>query len=228
MKYKIIATGSQGNAVVLNDTILIDCGVSFKALKDVYKDLKLVLLTHLHSDHFNRTTINRLALSRPTLRFACCEWLVPELLRHEGLNGCSVPQRNIDVLEVGKIYDYGAFKVSPIKLYHDVKNCGYRLFFDKEKVLYATDTAHLDGITAKNYDLYMIEANYQEDDLQERIQAKQESGQYCYEINVASRHLSHEQASEFLLNNMGSKSDYVFLHQHKEKAAKPKEWEYTD
>ncbi len=49
MEYEIISTGSQGNAVVLNKNILIDIGVSFKALKNVYRNLSLVLLTHIHS-----------------------------------------------------------------------------------------------------------------------------------------------------------------------------------
>lgn len=49
MDCEVIASGSKGNAVVLNKNILIDAGVSFKALKDVYKDLKIVLLTHIHS-----------------------------------------------------------------------------------------------------------------------------------------------------------------------------------
>ena len=49
MEYEIISTGSQGNAVVLEKYILIDVGVSFKALRKVYKSLKLVLLTHIHS-----------------------------------------------------------------------------------------------------------------------------------------------------------------------------------
>lgn len=228
MTYNIISTGSQGNAVVLNDYILIDCGVSFKALKDVYKQLKIVLLTHSHIDHFNRTTIKRLSMYRPTIRFACCEWLVPDLLKHEGLGGCAVPQRQIDVLEIGKIYDYGAFKVSPIKLYHNVPNCGYRLFFGEKKAIYATDTAHLNGITAKDYDLFMIEANYTEEDLEKRIIAKTAAGQYCYELNVADRHLSHEQASQFLLENMGKNSNYVFLHGHKDKPEKKRDWEYAD
>lgn len=46
--YNIIATGSKGNAVVIDQKILIDCGVSFKALSKVYRALKLVLLTHIH------------------------------------------------------------------------------------------------------------------------------------------------------------------------------------
>ncbi len=222
MEYNIISTGSQGNAVVLNNNILIDCGIPFKALKDVYRQLQIVLLTHEHGDHFNKTTISRLAKERPTLRFACCEWLVNYLV-NAGAN-----PRNIDVLEIGKLYDYRAFKVSPVKLYHDVPNCGYRVFANGKKAIYCTDTEHLDGISAKEYDLYMIEANYEADDLQERINRKLETGEYCYELNVASRHLSKEQADEFLLENMGNNSDYVFLHGHKDKAENVEDWGYHD
>ena len=160
-------------------------------------------------------------MERPTLRFACCQWLVPELM------AIGVSPRNIDVLKIGRIYDYGVLKVSPVKLYHDVPNCGYRLFFGDKKAIYATDTAHLNGITAKGYELYLIEANYDEDDLEERIVAKTAAGQYCYELKVAERHLSHEQASEFLMQNMGNNSEYVFLHQHKSKP-KANDWGYAD
>lgn len=222
MKYNIISTGSHGNAVVLNNCILIDCGVSFKTLKEVYKDIKIVLLTHIHTDHFNPTTIGMLARERPTLRFACCEWLVADLVN------CNVPKQNIDVLEIEKLYDYGAFKVSPIKLYHNVPNAGYRVYFGDEKAIYATDTEHLDGITAKDYDLYLIEANYTEEDLENRINAKMETGEYCYELNVANRHLSHEQASEFLLENMRNNSEYAFLHGHIERTKKQGDWDYQD
>lgn len=221
MNYNIISTGSQGNAVVLNDCILIDCGVSFKALKEVYKGLKLVLLTHLHSDHFRPQTLKRLADERATLRFGCCQWLVKPLV------DAGIPKQSIDVYEIGKIYDYKAFKVSPIKLYHNVPNCGYRVFASGEKAIYATDTGHLQGITAKDYDLYMIESNYDEDDLEQRIIEKTAAGQYCYELYVAERHLSHTQASEWLMQNMSAKSEYVFLHGHKDREQN-KDWSYKD
>lgn len=208
--YNIISTGSKGNAVVLNDIILIDCGVSFKALKEVYKDLKIVLLTHIHSDHFNRTTLRLLSEARPTLRFACCEWLVTPLLE------TGISKRNIDVLEIGKIYDYKAFKVSPVKLYHDVPNCGYRLFFGKEKAFYATDTSTLAGITAKDYDLYLVEANHLEEEIQKRISEKKANGEFAYEIRATRNHLSKEQCDAWFYENIGN-GEYVYLHQHQER-----------
>ena len=45
----IINSGSDGNAVIIYKTILIDCGVSFKKIRPFLKDLKIVLLTHIHS-----------------------------------------------------------------------------------------------------------------------------------------------------------------------------------
>ena len=98
--YNIIATGSKGNAVVIDQKILIDCGVSFKALSKVYRALKLVLLTHIHSDHFQPTTLRLLAENRPTLRFACCAWLCKPLV------DAGVPVSQIDVLEPGHMYGY--------------------------------------------------------------------------------------------------------------------------
>ena len=74
VKYNIISTGSDGNATILEDFVLIDCGVPYKALEPYVTKLKLVLLTHIHSDHFQKRTIKRLAEERPTLRFGCCGW----------------------------------------------------------------------------------------------------------------------------------------------------------
>ena len=163
MNYKIISSCSTGNATIIKDIILIDCGVTFKKLEKYYKKLKIVLLTHIHSDHFKKETIKKLAQERPTLRFACCEWLLKPLLE------CEVERKNIDVLQIGTKYDYKLFKIVPIKLYHDVPQCGYRVLFDDYKVIYMTDTKTVEGISAKNYDLYLVEGNYDEDEIEETI-----------------------------------------------------------
>ena len=211
MNYKIISSCSTGNAVIIRDFILIDCGVTFKKLEKYYKNLKIVLLTHIHQDHFKKATIRKLAQERPTLRFACCKWLLEDLIK------CGVSKKNIDVLEIGIKYNYKLFKIVPIKLYHDVPQCGYRVLFDDYKVIYATDTKTLEGITAKDYDLYLIEGNYEDEEIEERIRKKQQVQQYCYEYRARYTHLSKGQASDFLLKNMGKNSEYVFMHEHVER-----------
>lgn len=206
MNYKIINSGSDENATIIENAILIDCGVPFKKLKDDYRHLAIVLLTHIHQDHFNRTTIKRLTKERPLLRFGCGEWLVHDLIN------CGVNKRNIDVYEIGHKYNYGAFKLIPVQLYHDVPQCGYRLFINDYKVFYATDTKTLEGIKAECYDYYFVEANYiDEQELHER------ACNDIYESRVKNTHLSKEQATNWLLENMGANSVYEFMHLHKER-----------
>lgn len=211
MNYNIISTGSQGNAIVVDGKILIDCGIPFKKLAPYVKDLKIVLLTHIHGDHFNKATIRKLAKERPALRFACGKWLIADLLQ------CGVSPSKIDVCETSRVYNYGWFQLSNIKLYHDVENCGWRLFLQNEKAIYITDTSTVQGIVAKNYNLYMIEANYEENELQERIKAKQEAGVFAYEYRVPKTHLSKEECDQWLLDNIGENSEAVYLHQHQGK-----------
>ena len=91
------------------------------------------------------------------------------------------------------------------------------LLFDNYKAIYMTDTKTVEGISAKNYDLYLIEGNYDEDEIEERIKEKQQDCKYVYEFRAKDSHLSKQQASEFLLNNMGENSEYVFMHQHVER-----------
>ena len=158
--YRIISTGSQGNAVIVNDFMLIDCGVPYKSLAKYVPRLKLVLLTHIHSDHFRPSTLRRLSLERPLLRFGCCRWLVSALVK------AGVPTSNIDVLEPDVMYGYGVCNVIPVSLVHNVPNCGYKIHFPAGKVFYATDTNNLNGIVARHYDLYMIEANYEDAEIQ--------------------------------------------------------------
>lgn len=210
MNYKVINTGSDGNATVLNDKVLIDCGVTFKKLKPYIKELQLVLLTHKHQDHFNKRTIRSLAEERPKLRFGCCEWLLQELL-DLGIN-----KKRIDVYKIGEKYAYtDNLSVQPVKLYHDVPQCGYRVLIDGYKCIYCTDTNTLDGIKAQNYDFYFIEGNYEnEQELHERAYTD------YYENRVKSTHLSKEYATNWLLENMGTNSVYVWMHEHKERNAK--------
>ena len=99
-------------------------------------------------------------------------------------------------------------------MYHNV---GYRVLFNNYKAIYITDTKTVEGISAKNYDLYLIEGNYDEDEIEERIKQKQKECKYIYEFRAKDNHLSKQQASEFLLNNMGKKSEYIFMHQHVER-----------
>ena len=208
VSYDIIATGSSGNAVIVGKSVLIDCGVAYKRIEPHKNEVKLVLLTHIHGDHFNPSTIGRLANEKPLIRFGACRWLVKPLVE------AGVKPEKIDVFDIGNVYDYGICKVIPFSLLHDVPNCGYKVHFPGGKVIYATDTENLNGIEAKDYDLYLIEGNYDEEEINERIKEKVLLGQYAYEMRVKKTHLSHRQCDEFVAKNIGSTGRYVYLHEH--------------
>ena len=123
--------------------------------------------------------------------------------------------KNVDFYEIGQMYNYGSFSVSPIKLYHDVPNCGYRIFKDGKKILHATDTAHLDGITAVGYDLYAIEHNYNEDTVFYSIAKKQSRGEYAHQVGSINSHLSEQQARDFIFKNKADYSQVLRLHESK-------------
>lgn len=200
---QVISSGSEGNAVIYNNAIMVDCGVTLKALEAVKRSLKIVLLTHQHGDHLKLRTLQRLQAERPTLRIACADFLLEKL---EGLT-------NIDVLQVGKLYDYGSFKVSPVKLYHDVQNIGWRIFLNNgQKIFHATDTVHLEGISAKGYDLYAIEHNYCEEYIQQAIEEAHAKGEYTHAYGNINTHLSIQQARAFIEANRKESSEVLELH----------------
>lgn len=148
------------------------------------------------------------------LRFACGRWLVNPLL------DAGVPSQNIDVLEAGKMYGYGICNVIPVLLVHNVPNCGYKIHFPTGKVFYATDTNNLNGISARHYDLYMVEANYVDEEIQSRIAEKKAAGEFPYEMQVLRNHLSKAKCDDFIYRNIGARGEYVYLHRHVEKEVK--------
>lgn len=222
MKIDILASGSSGNCCVINGEIAIDMGIPFKKLREIgyVKTLKLLLLTHVHSDHFSAATVRTLHRERPTLRIGCCEWMFEPLLN------AGIEKRVIDVYypaeespEFWDSFDYDYFAhIKVNKTFHDVPNCCYHItdWFTMESVFYATDTGSLFGIEAKNYSYYLIEANHTEADIASRIADKQSRGEFAYEMRAAKYHLSHEQAMAWLAENAGLNSKYILLHGHKE------------
>lgn len=115
--YEIIQSNSQGNAVIYNQDIMVDCGVPFSKLKSYFRQIKLLLLTHIHSDHFNKKTIKKLIDLRPTLYVCCGQWLVQELVN------IGVPKKNIIILPLDVEQDYGKYLITPFYAKHDVPNC---------------------------------------------------------------------------------------------------------
>lgn len=201
--HKIISSGSKGNSVIYHGSIMVDIGLSYKAIKPYIQDVGIVLLTHQHSDHLNISTLKRLQFERPSLRIGACQWMMKYL---KGL-------KHIDLYEANKVYEYGPISISPVPVQHDVPNCGYRIIYNNHKTFHVTDVAHLDGIEAKDYDLYAIEFNYDADQLDSTIIEAHRRGVFTHVTRSSQNHLSIQQAVEFIYRNKKTDSEIVKLHQ---------------
>lgn len=201
MKFKILSSGSHGNAILLDESILLDAGIPFKNLPG---GIKAVLLTHKHGDHLNNTTIRKLHISDESIKFVCGDFLKNNLLN------IGIPEKNIKVVESGKQYKISGVQFSPIALYHDVQNIGYRLMKNGYKILCATDTYSMEGITANGYDLALLEANHCIDAATSIIEKKSESGEFCHLKRAIKTHLSVQKFVQFIKNN--NIKNYIPVH----------------
>lgn len=213
MKYEILGTGSSGNCVILDKSIMLDCGLTYKQVKPYLKDVKLVFISHRHSDHLNKSTIKKIAYNHPNIKFLVAFYLVDLLLE------LGVDKKNILTIDLEKWYDIGIAKVKFEPLFHDVPNVALKIEMNHNKIIYIVDTNSVEHIEAKDYNLYMIEANYtDEEELENRIKEDYENGlTYSHYERVRNTHLSQLKAYNWLQKNMNKESEFVFLHEHRER-----------
>lgn len=210
MKYNILKSGSCGNCIIINNYLALDIGVNYKKIEPYLKNIKIIFISHQHSDHFKKPTIKKIAYEHPNIKFIVGNFLVADLVL------LGVNKKNIITFDTGKWYDIGIFKVKMDYLFHDVpNNCLHIEFKNGEKLFYATDTSRIDHVAAKDYNLYLIEANYLTDDeLRKKIKEQEEKGEFSYYNRVLETHLSQLQALNWLNENKGVESEYCFIHQH--------------
>ena len=213
MKYNILSTGSKGNCIIIDDYLVLDCGLSYKKMQEYLDKVKLIFISHKHSDHLNKATIHKISYEYPTIKFIVGNPLVAELIL------CGVKEKNIITVETGNWYNINIFKFKLDYLFHDVPNdCIHIELKDGTKILYATDTTKISHINAPNYDYYFIEANYDtNEELDKKIKESKEKGEFTHLERVRNTHLSQLDAINWYDKNKGKNSEIIYIHQHEEK-----------
>lgn len=203
---EIISSGSGGNCV-LYDSIMVDIGVTFNKVNPFIKKVKWILLTHEHSDHFNGLTLMKINFKFPKIKIiASASGPMKKKLDDYDI-------KNVIYIKSNQWYRLDqSIKIASFDLTHNVANIGYRIIIDGYKIFHVTDTAYLDGVTAKDYDLYAIESNYDVTILNEKIAYNDANGLYNYQKNVADRHLSNDQCNLFFEKNRKEGSKLIRLH----------------
>ena len=150
---KVIATGSKGNAYLIDtdgEMLLLDCGVSEKdILRAVDFNLlaiNAVLVTHEHTDH---------AQSVKKLKGRCLKVIGPDSI--EG----------VTTVEPLVLYRINEYLFMPFDVPHDdVKNYGYFIILPNgETLLYATDYSYIPFTFDRPINHFLIECNFMLNDL---------------------------------------------------------------
>ena len=197
MNIKILATGSEGNVALVNDSFLIDCGMTYSWTINKLKHIlpSAILVTHEHKDHAKAVPqfLKRLVDIYMTNGTAAALGLEE--------NFC------LRIIRPGTIFSIGDVKILPFLTVHDAAEpVGFILRDDNERVLFLTDTGKLPRFNG-TFDKIFIEANFSTETL------------LATDINPAlkqrilANHLSIEKVKAFLTQQ--AIPEVTLLHQSK-------------
>lgn len=167
------------------------------------------------------TTIRKIAYNYPTIKFV---YNIEDLQITNILVSNGILAKNCYGINQYEWFNLGICKIKLEELYHDVLNSACHLEINDKRLLYVTDTSRVDHIIAKNYDTYLVEANYHsKEELERKIKEAEEKGEFTHLRRVLYTHLCEEDCIDWLKENMGDNSEYTFIHQHVEKEGKENE-----
>lgn len=198
LHYEIIASGSSGNCVIIGD-MMFDCGVAYNKIRKYLYNIKYVIITHVHCDHLNLTTLEKIRKEFPRIEF---------------IANYDVGQRTFIHHLVGD-ETILALKDRVIKSFpciHDVPTHGFVINMRDLNIIYVTDTSNLDHAPSGKYDYLFIESNHCEN----KIAAIQNNAEQKYGYDAwenAMRHLSTQKSKAFYyINRKNENSKWIELH----------------
>ena len=204
MNYEVVASGSSGNCVVI-ENVMIDCGISYSRLKEYLWEVDYLIITHIHSDHLRETTYERIRKQFPNIS-VISNWQVAQKL-----NG------DVDfVVDIGEVTEIGEYSFETFNAIHDVVNCGYCWQIEENgellDIIYCTDTEDLKYAPDREFDYFFLESNHDENILNAiKRDAKKKYGYDAYAHGI--RHCSTQKCKAYYYKHRKSKeSELIELH----------------
>jgi L-ascorbate metabolism protein UlaG (beta-lactamase superfamily) len=176
---------------------MVDIGVPYRDIEKELYNIKYLLITHAHSDHINRTTLESLKKHFPRITIIS-NYEVHQLHRVHKISADNIPI---------KFKDYS---FTPFQCEHDVICQGYVWQHKGSNIIYATDTSTLKHAPKLKYDWLFLESNHDEKKL-EQVRSER-AGAYSPYLS-AKRHLSTQESKKFYyLNRKDRDSQWIELH----------------
>lgn len=205
MEIKVLASGSSGNCVYINDGVtplLLDAGIKVSAIQRglSFGASKLAgcLITHEHLDHAKAV--------KDMMKIGIDSYMsqgTAEVLKLKG--------HRLHVIECYAPFEVGSWRILAFEAHHDVPCLGYLLASPKgEKVLYLTDSAYckfrFSGLTH-----ILIGVNYSSEIIKENVEFGQ-TNKYL-KRRVIQSHMSLDTLLDFFkANNFSTVTAIYLLH----------------
>lgn len=205
MVLKVLGSSSSGNCYILDngdEALIIEAGVRFidvkKAIGFNFRKVVGCLITHAHGDH---SKYAKIMVDKGIHTLA-----LPEVFNARDSWGSRAK-----VVEVGKWYKIGGFKVLPFPAYHDVPCLGYIIDHPScGKLLFLTDSYDCPYRFGKLNHI-LIECNYSEKNLVDAIRDGRTL--LSQRARLLQSHMEFETCKEILRGiDLGDVQDIVLLH----------------
>lgn len=207
MDIRILASGSTGNGYVVSDgvsSLLIECGISIKAIKQKLNfDLSGIvgcLISHQHLDHCKS--------ARDVMKAGIDIYANKETL--SSIEAVREYPHRWNQVNHGQAIEIETFVINPFELQHDVANTGYFIYskVTKEKLVFITDSYYCKYRFA-GLNFIMVECNYSPDILQKNIENG--SVNEAMKNRLLESHFSLPNVKKFLKANDLSKVEEIYL-----------------
>ena len=182
MTLKIIGSSSKGNGYLLEaengEQLVIEAGCRLMAAKELgLKTSKCVglICSHEHGDH--------------------CKYVRDYTKAGIEVYSTSAVKENnkfgVTAVEHGKTYQVGNFRVTPLKVEHDVECFAYLVHhLEMGTLMFATDCWNLHQVV-KGVSHYLIEANYQDEVLDESVRTGKTIQSMADRVRLSHMSLKH-------------------------------------
>lgn len=216
----IIGTGSSGNAIIVDEHLLIDCGLPRKILREHADEIDCIYITHRHGDHMNIPSLRHFFRVKPSIihhglfinseSFEHLKVKAPELAE-------KFSQKNI--VRAGQDLEFvtrsGSYSARFFGLVHDVENQGVILKNSlNETLVHITDTENTKLCPDEIFDVILCEGNWDADKLYEWLEADDPETVFRATRNL--RHLSVQGFEKFVSHHSHPNTLVSQLHESNE------------
>lgn len=208
MRFKVLGSGSKGNATLLHTnslTLLIDAGLPVRALNALIREAQMpvdaILITHEHADHTK------------ALKSFIKSTNIPVYLTEKTKDALHLEHSSIHYLTPYQPFYLKDLRIMPFSTRHDAADpVGFIFQMDALKLVYMVDTGYVPEVDASlfhNATGYIIESNY---DVKRLFDSKRPY-HLKKRIDSPTGHLSNHDASYHLSQWMGDQTKVVcFAH----------------